>query len=442
MEANTYILGAGVTGLAAGISTKYPILESAENPGGLCSSYYMRPGDTHRYYIAENSEEFYRFETGGGHWIFGGDEGVLKFIQDILPVKFYERRSAVYLKDRDLIVPYPIQDNLHCLSDGLRGRIFAEIHEASLKNLNAVTMQEYFLNKFGPTLCGIFFEPFHELYTSGLWQKIAFQDAYKSPSASRYISGNALNNSGQSGYNSIFVYPVNGLGGMVYGMSTKCRIIYNKMVIKIDLRQKLIYCKDGSKILFDKLLSTLPLNKMMEFTNLSANVKSDPYTSVLVINIGAIKGPRCPMDHWVYISDSESGFHRVGFYSNVDRNFLPVKSSDNRERVGIYVEKAFIGGGHPTEEQIWILCNSVIREIQGWGWISEVEVMDPTWIEVAYTWVWPGSVWRVKALEMLGNYGIYQIGRFARWNFQGISASIREGLDSGKYLAGKVPVLN
>ena len=39
---NVVVLGAGMTGLGAGLSG-LPVFEAAEDPGGICSSYYMRP---------------------------------------------------------------------------------------------------------------------------------------------------------------------------------------------------------------------------------------------------------------------------------------------------------------------------------------------------------------------------------------------------------------
>jgi len=39
------ILGAGMTGLAAGRASGFPVYEAEETPGGICSSYYVRPGE-------------------------------------------------------------------------------------------------------------------------------------------------------------------------------------------------------------------------------------------------------------------------------------------------------------------------------------------------------------------------------------------------------------
>ena len=85
------ILGAGMTGLSAGIHTGAPVYEAQETPGGICSSYYMLPGDSTRYAHPTDTADYYRFEYGGGHWIFGGDPHLLAFIEQYAPLKKYAR---------------------------------------------------------------------------------------------------------------------------------------------------------------------------------------------------------------------------------------------------------------------------------------------------------------------------------------------------------------
>ena len=65
---------------------------------------------------------------------------------------------------------------------------------------------------------------------------------------------------------------------------------------------------------------------MIAMSGLAVDGTPEPYTSVLVLNIGAVRGPECPEDHWLYNPDATSGLHRVGFYSNVDTHFLPASS--------------------------------------------------------------------------------------------------------------------
>lgn len=137
----------------------------------------------------------------------------------------------------------------------------------------------------------------------------------------------------------------------------------------------------------------------------------------------------------MYVPQSKAGFHRVGFYSNVDLSFLPVAVRHDMDHCSIYVEKAYWGGQRPTEAETEAFCQAVVQELQAWGWIEDVEVIDPTWVDTAYTWVWPGSQWQREVMHALEAQDIYQVGRYARWasqvTDQGISQSIREGLIAG-----------
>jgi protoporphyrinogen oxidase len=222
-----------------------------------------------------------------------------------------------------------------------------------------------------------------------------------------------------------------GLNALVHRMAAQCQVVYGKHVARVDTQHKLVSFADGSETRYETLISTLPLNSMMEMTGLKVESQTDPYTSVLVLNIGATRGPRSPDDQWLYIPDAQSGFHRVGFYSNVDVSFLPASSRASNERISIYVERAYLGGIRPTAKEVDIYSQKVVQELQEWGFIEQVEVLDPTWIDVAYTWAWPGSKWTSQALRALEEQSIYQVGRYGRWVFQGIADSIRDGFIVG-----------
>jgi len=104
----TLILGAGVTGISAGLASGLPVYEAQEVPGGICSSYYLPPGECRRLHSPPADSEVYRFEVGGGHWIFDGDPLVLRLVGGIAPLKSHVCRSFAYLGEQDLVVSYPI----------------------------------------------------------------------------------------------------------------------------------------------------------------------------------------------------------------------------------------------------------------------------------------------------------------------------------------------
>ncbi len=99
------------------------------------------------------------------------------------------------------------------------------------------------------------------------------------------------------------------------------------------------------------------------------------------------------------------------------------------------MERAYSQAQKPSDASIQLLCTNVVKELQEWGWIGDTEVVDATWIGTAYTWSWPASKWRTEALRALDRHSIYQVGRFARWSFQGIADSMRDGLIAGAALA-------
>lgn len=428
MSQNTYILGGGMTGLAAGVASGLPVFEAVKSPGGICSSYYLHPQDQTRLSQPPLDGEAYRFEIGGGHWIFGGDPVVLNFIRQLTPLHTYHRRSSVYFHKQNLYVPYPIQNNLRYLDSDIRVKALAEM---SQWKQYPHTMKDWLEKNFGTTLSELFFYPFHELYTAGLYKKIAPQDAYKSPVNLPAVIQGAFETVPAVGYNVSFVYPTSGLNTLAQAMAAHCDIRYGKQAVKIDVENKQLYFANGESVSYDSLISTLPLNKMMEITELSVEDQPDPYTSVLVLNIGAVRGSNCPNDHWLYNFNTESGFHRVGFYSNVDPSFLPKSAQEKHNRVSIYVERSYPGGCKPSPDEINRYAQAVIKELQYWQFIQEVEVADPTWIDVAYTWSFPHSNWKKQALNELESYDIYAVGRYGRWVFQGIADSIRDGLFVG-----------
>ncbi len=436
MKEKTIILGAGITGLGAGWSSKSTVHEARERPGGICSSYYLRPGDPRRLHAEPSDGEAYRFETGGGHWIFGCDETLRAFLGSIARMGSYRRNSAVFFPETGLFVPYPIQNHLRCLGKDIARRALSEM--AAAPRGTPRTLAEWLEWNFGRTLTDLFFGPFHDAYTAGLWTRIAPQDAYKSPVNLSLAAKGAGEETPPVGYNSEFLYPPAGMNALIDGLASGCDIRFLRRVEKIDTPGKEVIFSDGSGEKYERLLSTLPLKTVMDMTSLDPGAEKDPHTSVLVLNVGAEKGPDCPDHHWLYIPRSRSGFHRVGFYSNVDNSFLPSPHRQARDRVAAYVERAYRGGARPSEEEIHKFAAESISELREWGFIGDVEVSDATWVEFAYTWSMPDSPWREESIRTLRDRGIIQLGRYGRWVFQGIAESLREGMSAGAAAKGGV----
>jgi len=244
-------------------------------------------------------------------------------------------------------VDYPIQNNLYALGDKIANQVVKEILENN-KKLNisdSITMAELLRHNFGETLFNIFFGPFHKRYTAGLYKEIAPQDIYKTPfDIKSVINGAAGNPKKDVGYNVTFIYPENGLDFLSWKIAKLCDIQFESKVEKIDIETKTVLLSDGSSFEYDVLISTLPLNKLLKMTNVLED--EEPYTSVLVLNLGVeFSGSKINYHgyHWLYIPDSLSGFHRIGYYSNIDTMFLPERFRNPQKYGSLYIEFAFKG---------------------------------------------------------------------------------------------------
>ncbi len=414
-----WILGAGITGLAASYASGVTALEAEALPGGICRSFQLA-----------SPAGGYRFEIGGGHWVFGGDAVLNRFLSGFDTWRGYQRRSAVYFPESGLRVPYPLQDHLFALGPRLAERCLAEIRLD--RHDSPRTLADWLEWQFGPTLNNLFFAPFHELYTAGLWTEIAPQDSYKTPIDLARIERGALGSVAQSaGYNESFLYPASGLAAFADELAARGSIETGARVVSIDTRRRSLELLDGRTLPYEWLLSTLPLDLMLYLTGVRIDDAPGPATAVLVANLGGLRGPHCPDEHWIYVPRSRSGFHRIGFYSNVDAGFLPAGADG---RVSLYVERGFRQGQRPSEAGTAAYIRQVADELREWGFLSSVEVCGVNWVETAYTWTMPGSRWRETAIARLHELGIHMTGRYGKWRFQGIADSLRDGLLAGGLL--------
>lgn len=364
------ILGAGFTGMAAGIKTGAQIFEATDHAGGICTD-YVKDG--------------FRFSNGGPHFLFGKDKG-LEYIKSLVKVKEYERKAGVYYNH---IFPYPLQSNFNYPPD--------------LPNDNS--FKHSIRTKFGDDLSGMFFFPFNEKYSANMYDEVLPQDEYKTPNRS------------SAGWVSTFCDPVNGLSDLVEKMSMKCKISFNKEATFVDVVNKAVWF-DKWPVFYDRLISTIPLNKLMELCGQKVNL---PYTSVLVINIGGEPGINFPKEHWLYIPFCKSGFHRVSFYTNVD----PSKAPEGK--IGLSVETAF----HNKELKdlnVPEIGAEIAKELASWGWIRSVDVCSADFISCAYTWQYDQES-RENALQWLKERDIISTGRYGNWKFQGITQSIEDGFN-------------
>lgn len=366
----TIILGAGFTGLAAGIKTGATVYEKSNDAGGICRAYWKNG---------------FQFSVGGGHWIFGKGIG-LEYIKSLVQLKEIDRKAGIYFNHT---FPYPFQTI---------AQKEEELKKGSLKS--------WLRGNFSREECNIFFNPFNEKYTAGLYDEVIQHDEYKTPPA------------GGVGFVPKFYDPVRGLDHLVNVMADKCNIEYGKEAVLIDPEDKQVFFTDNTYVKYDKLITTLPLAQTMKMCGQEYDL---PYTSVFVLNIGAYPDANTPQEHWLYIPYSKTGFYRVGFYSNVDNKKAP------SGMISLSVEMAFRSEVDDKTFDFESLSNRIIDELQSWRFIGDVVTIDPTFVKCAYTWLRDKDE-PARHIDWLKDRGITSTGRYGKWKFQGFTQSIEDGL--------------
>ncbi|MER3408213.1 MAG: protoporphyrinogen oxidase-like protein, partial [Nitrososphaera sp.] len=132
-------------------------------------------------------------------------------------------------------MPYPLQNYLRYLGQKVARQVLQEIVNGQSSRDNVITMADWLRANFGPTLYELFFEPFHELYTAGLFRKIAPQDAYKTPVDLSLVIQGAFDDVQPVGYNVSFLYPEDGLNILAQRIAERCRVQYGKRVVRSDV---------------------------------------------------------------------------------------------------------------------------------------------------------------------------------------------------------------
>jgi protoporphyrinogen oxidase len=433
-QETTVILGGGMSGLGAALESGLPVYEATGQPGGACYSYYIHPDGSKRNPMTEDVSMCFRFEPAGGHWMFGVSPDLLAQMERFASFRKYKRQAAVYFPQSGLLIPFPLQDNLRYLDKALRDRIVAEVCYGMVGGPGECpSLKDWLMSTFGPSLCELFFFPFNERYTAGLYSEIVPQDAYKSVLDRNRVLLGASADAGDYGYNSVFYYPCCGLDRLIRNIAAGCTLHLDHTVSGIDTQHRQIHFANDRQVHYDRIISTIPLNAMARLTNTADGCEQDPSTAVLVVNIGAVKGRSNFLPyHWIYLPSASSGMHRFGFYNHVDASFLPTNYRMRHDVVSIYAERSFLSASPPALEELASAASAIASELKDWGVISETIVLNWTFTNPAYTWSRRGSTWVQRSIDNLAELGISQVGRYGAWRFQGMLESFAQGLSAGR----------
>jgi protoporphyrinogen oxidase len=318
------VIGGGPTGLGAAARLhqhghkSWKLIDAFKEAGGLACT--------------DVTPEGFLFDMGG-HVIFSHFHYFDQLIDAAVGTgdgswNTLERVSYVWIKDR--WVPYPFQNNLYNLDledqiDCINGVIEATKESAKARPEDKPkNFDEWIIRVMGKGIADIFMRPYnfkvwatptHLMQCDWLGERVATVDA-------KTVVENVLRQRPAVGWgpNAVFRFPKEGgTGGIWTRVADKCvpkdKQEYNKRCIALDLDSKTATFDDGSKMTYNKLLSTMSLDLTLQMVGRADLAEGLHYSSTHVVGLG-IRGIN-PHDTkcWLYYPEDNCPFYRCTVFS-------------------------------------------------------------------------------------------------------------------------------
>ena len=418
------ILGGGPTGLGAALRVQekgldWHLLEAEGHFGGLASSWVDDKGFTWDL---------------GGHVQFSHYETFDRYMDLALgPEGWYshERESWVWMRKR--FIPYPFQNNLHRLDpeertacvEGLRK---AAQEQVSVSRVQVSNFREWILATFGGGIAGVFLLPYNykvwaippeKMDCHWVGERVAVPDLHQ---VMRSME------TGQDqiswGPNRTFRFPKNGGTGAVWEALGRrlplSRVTLGSPVVAIDPDRRQVQTGDGRVWLYERLISTLPLNHLIRMTpGVVAESEAERlvYSATHIVGVGMDGRPpeslktKC----WMYFPEPNSPYYRVTVFTN----YSPANAPRPGEQWSLMSETSESADKPVRREQ---LMEETLRALQEDGLLPDrqrvISIVE-RFLPQGYPTPFLGRDAVVDPmLRAFESRDIYSRGRFGAWKYE------------------------
>jgi protoporphyrinogen oxidase len=435
MNVETIIIGAGITGLSAGLELqeKAMIFEKESVPGGLARS-----------------------KNFGGYWfdksvhfLMLNDENIHSKLMPLFGKYLKHFPLVVWVNTSEGIVRYPFQLNIGGLNKLAKAQCLDDFKEVYyLENKDKSNYKTFLENTFGKKMCELFFIPYNEKCWKFPLDKIVAPGQIwniQQPTMSEVIEGYTSPNITRGRFNTNGFYPRPEKGYPVRGIGLITKILAENVsnlnlvseVIKIDPMNRLVFVNHLGFInayKYKNCLSTIPLPRLMEVCMdvphlLMRKVKKLRWTTMLSLAF-AIKGERLKnTGHYHYYADPKIPFNKLVFTTEFD----PYGSPD--DGYGLLVEYKHPNDTPYNESEI---LKSIEKSLVEVGAIKDIKQ-----IVAKYIWeIDPAYVIFTKETkntvgschDFLNLYGITSLGRYGNWEYSSMMENIKDGFAYAKRL--------
>jgi protoporphyrinogen oxidase len=192
--------------------------------------------------------------------------------------------------------------------------------------------------------------------------------------------------------------------------------------VAVDLRDREIHTAAGNTHGYDRLISTMPLGKMLEASGHEVEPDQFAATEMANIRIG-IRGATRTCCHWVYVADGDLPFHGIGFPANVNSRTCPPGCAS------LSVEYTIPAvGSRLSSQEIAALALQYVDHL-GLLHVKECLTVSERRLSPAYVIRRaPGRRELGETGAMLAGHGVHLAGRFGTWDYLSIEEAFWSGL--------------
>jgi protoporphyrinogen oxidase len=414
------IAGAGPTGLGAAWridqykEQDWLLCESEENAGGLAGSITDEQGFIWDY---------------GGHVQFSHYDYFDRVMDELLGPEgwfYHQRKSWIWTSGR--FVPYPFQANLHYLPEKERDVCLAGLAARSAAQLPPRHFDEWIENSFGAGIAAAFLRPYNQKVWGYPLEQMGWRWTGERVPTIQLDRVNGRIDDVTWGPNRQFRFPRCGGTGAIWralanqlALRHPGRIRMRRKLVHVNTARNLAYLDDGEVINYELLLSTIPLDALVRFTDLTGVFESElaelKHSSTHVIGIALHGRPTTAVDgkSWIYFPEKHYPFYRVTVFSGYSPNNVP----DSRYYWSLLTEV--------TESPYAIIdpatvVDQTIEGLRHAGVIEHRSSVHHVWHRrLEYGYPTP-SLHRdqclARILPALESRAVYSRGRFGAWKYE------------------------
>jgi protoporphyrinogen oxidase len=426
----TAILGCGLTGLTIGYLLKkkgidFKILEKEETCGGL-----MRT-------LRQNG---FTFDYGGSHILFSKDKEALSFLLGLMRNNKTRRRRNTKILYKGHYINYPFEnglsglsktENFECLYFFIQNLIKKQKDSADKPR----NLEEWFYHTFGQGITEKYLIPYNEKIWKYPLDKMTPEWADRIPNPPLEDVIKSCLGIKTEGYvhQLNFYYPRN--GGIQALIDKLKDAVADRITTGFEIRKvrregtKWLVSDGEREELFDKIVSTIPVNELVKATSAPKEVKGAAidlkYNSLICVMIG-LEVNKVNGLSWLYIPDRNVLPHRVSFPSNYSQNVTPSGKSSVLAEVTCTAQSK-IWKMKDTE-----LVNQVVDDLARLKLLNKKDICFSSVRKTKYAYVINdlNHIENGRTIkEFLTREGIDSVGRFGEFSYLNMDACVRRATE-------------